>query len=156
MLGRLTALAASLLLGVLWAGWHLPLLWTEGSAVDGTPVWLLFVDLPAKAVLFTWVFLRTRGSVLLAALLHGSTNLFVVSPSVDESGDLTLALTALAAKWLLVFGLVAYGGRQLGPPGSRQGIGEPISGLPWHAEEHSHDVERLPARGAADHRRRER
>jgi len=156
MLRRFTALAASVVLGVLWAGWHLPLLWTDGSALDGTPVWLLFLDLPAKAVLFTWIFLRTRGSVLLAALLHGSNNLFQVSPGPDESGDLMLALIALAAEWLLVFGLLAYGGRQLGPPGARRGTREPTSGLPWFAEERGRDAECLPARRAGDHRRRER
>jgi uncharacterized protein len=37
------------------------------------PVWLLLVDIPAKAVLFTWVFLHTRGNVLLAVQLHGAT-----------------------------------------------------------------------------------
>ena len=27
-----TSLTASLVLGVLWAGWHLPLVWTEGNS----------------------------------------------------------------------------------------------------------------------------
>jgi uncharacterized protein len=75
LLSRHNALAASLILGVLWALWHLPLvgLWTEGSAMYLQPVWLLLVDIPAKAVLFTWVFLHTRGNVLLAVQLHGAT-----------------------------------------------------------------------------------
>jgi len=108
-----TALVASLILGVLWAGWHLPLIWTEGSALSDSPVWLLFINLPATAVLFTWVFLRTRGSALLAALLHGATNLFVLSPAPGVSGDLTLALLATAAKWVLVAVLLAVAGRRL-------------------------------------------
>jgi uncharacterized protein len=108
-----TALVASLILGVLWAGWHLPLIWTEGSALSDSPVWLLFINLPATAVLFTWVFLRTRGSALLAALLHGTTNLFVVSPSPGVSGELTLALLATAAKWVLVAVLLAVAGPRL-------------------------------------------
>jgi membrane protease YdiL (CAAX protease family) len=33
LLSRHNALAASLILGVLWALWHLPLVWTEGSAM---------------------------------------------------------------------------------------------------------------------------
>ena len=98
---------------MLWAGWHLPLVWTEGSSLSGSPVWLLFLNLPATSVLFTWVFLRTRGSVLLAALLHGATNLFVVSPVPGVSGDLTLSLLATAAKWVLVIVLVAVAGAQL-------------------------------------------
>ena len=89
LLRRFTALAASLVLGVLWAGWHLPLLWTEGSSLDGTPVWLLFLDLTRRRRCCSpAIFLRTRGSVLLAALLHGSSNLFQCLPRpADESGD---------------------------------------------------------------------
>jgi uncharacterized protein len=49
LLSRHNALAASLILGVLWALWHLPLVWTEGSAMYLQPVWLLLVDIPAKA-----------------------------------------------------------------------------------------------------------
>jgi len=56
----------------------------------------------AKSVLFTWVFLHTRGSVLVAALLHATTNLFVVSPAVAEVESVTLLLLAALAKWVLV------------------------------------------------------
>ena len=79
----------------------------------GGPVWLMFVDLPAKAVLFTWIFLRTRGSALIAALFHGTTNLFAISPWPDMTGGLTVPLLAAAAKWVLVVVLVAVAGQQL-------------------------------------------
>ena len=51
------------------------------AALDGgvtrfqEPIWPILVDNTAKSVLFTWVFLNTRGSLLLAILLHASTNL---------------------------------------------------------------------------------
>ena len=102
LLERYSALVASVVLGLLWGLWHLPLVFTEGMGLFGHPIWLLLADIVAKSVLFTWVFLRTRGSVLIAALLHGSTNLFVVSPPIALSGDLLLPLLAMAAKWLLV------------------------------------------------------
>ena len=78
----------------------------EGSALFGQPIWLLLADIVAKSILFTWVFLRTRGSVLIAALLHGTTNLFLVSPTVVAAGDLLWLGLALAAKWLLVLVIV--------------------------------------------------
>jgi uncharacterized protein len=74
------------------------------------PIWLLLLDITAKSVLFTWVFLHTRGSVLLAMLLHASTNLFVVSPVVAEVGGLALPLLAAAAKWALVIVLIGVAG----------------------------------------------
>jgi uncharacterized protein len=102
LLTRYNALAASLILGVIWALWHLPLLWTEGGPMYQLPVWLLLLDVTAKAVLFTWVFLHTRGSVLIAMLFHGATNLFLVSPDVTSTGDLGLPVLAMVAKWVLV------------------------------------------------------
>jgi membrane protease YdiL (CAAX protease family) len=113
LLSRYSALVASLGLGLLWAAWHLPLLWTEGAAMYQQPIWLPLVDITAKSVLFTWVFVHTRGSVLLAVLFHSSTNLFLVSPSQTVSGDLTLPVLAAAAKWILVLVLVGATGSAL-------------------------------------------
>src|SRR5215212_410367 len=113
LLTRYNALAASLILGVIWALWHLPLLWTEGNGMFHQPVWLLLMDVTAKSVLFTWVFLHTRGSVLIAMLFHGATNLFLVSPDVASTGDLTLPLLAAVAKWALVVVLILVAGPTL-------------------------------------------
>jgi uncharacterized protein len=107
------ALVASLILGMLWGLWHLPLVWTEGASMYQQPVWLFFVDILAKSVLFTWVFLHTRGSVLLAVLLHGATNLFNVSPNLISTDDLTLPLLAAAAKWVLVVVVIVVAGPHL-------------------------------------------
>ena len=54
-----------------------------------------------------------RGSVLLAMLLHGVTNLFVVSLTVAGTHDLTRPLLAAAAKWVLVVVLVVVAGPSL-------------------------------------------
>ena len=102
LLTRYNALVASVVLGVIWALWHLPLLWTDGNGMFHLPVWLLLLDVTAKSVLFTWVFLHTRGSVLIAMLFHGATNLFLVSPEVASTGDLGLPVLAMVAKWVLV------------------------------------------------------
>jgi membrane protease YdiL (CAAX protease family) len=110
LLVRHNALVASLSLGALWAAWHLPLIWTEGAPLFGQPVWLLLLDLAAKSVLFTWVFLHTRGSVLLAALFHATTNLFVVSPAAAGGASVGLLLLAAVAKLVLVVVVVAVAG----------------------------------------------
>ena len=70
---RHTALAASMVIGVVWAFWHVPKFLTAGSAQDYSP-WLYLVDTVAKAVLFTWVFNSTGGSLLVVTLLHASMN----------------------------------------------------------------------------------
>jgi len=110
LLTRYNALVAGLILGVLWAAWHLPLVWTEVAPLHQQPVWLLLLDTTAKSVLFTWVFLHTRGSVLLAALLHATTNLFAVSPVVSGAASVSFLLLAALAKWVLVGGVIAVAG----------------------------------------------
>lgn len=70
MLGR-SALAASLILGVLHGIWHLPNFITG----DISPVVILIII--SGAVLNTWLFNNTNGSVFMAMLMHASVNLWV-------------------------------------------------------------------------------
>jgi len=70
----LPALSASLLLGVLWGLWHLPLLIAQGlplafAGLVGFISYVLAYPLPL-AVLFTWVYNNTKGSLLLMVLFH--------------------------------------------------------------------------------------
>ena len=67
------ALVASVVIGVGSAFWHVPKFLTAGSAQDYS-AWLFIVDSVAKAVLLTWVFNSTRGSLLMVTLLHASMN----------------------------------------------------------------------------------
>jgi len=101
LLSRHAPWVASLVLGLLWATWHLPLLFTPGRALYGQPFWLLLLDLLAKAVIFTWLFLRTRGSVLVAVLFHATANVFGVTPGVAATGSLPLPVLATSLEWVL-------------------------------------------------------
>jgi membrane protease YdiL (CAAX protease family) len=75
-------LLGTLLLGVLWGLWHLPLfLFVPGYNGAGSgflgiliPFAAFVLICSAYAIVFTWVFNNTRGSVLLAILLHTSLN----------------------------------------------------------------------------------
>jgi membrane protease YdiL (CAAX protease family) len=62
---------ASLLLGAIWALWHLPLWWIADVPA---PFWLYVVGVLPLTYLFTWVSEHTGGSVLLALLFHASLN----------------------------------------------------------------------------------
>jgi uncharacterized protein len=65
---------ASLLLGVVWALWHLPLFFLPGSGSDGQsfPIYLLHVT--ALSVAMAWLYWRTDGSLLLVMVMHASVN----------------------------------------------------------------------------------
>jgi CAAX protease family protein len=79
---RHSALASSLIIGVLWGIWHIPLFVTQGTiqskwqlevglvpAILGYTVFVI-----AWSIQYTWVFNNTKGSVLLAAVQHGAVN----------------------------------------------------------------------------------
>ena len=68
LLRRHSALVASAVLGVMWALWHLPLFLT--GLIPWPDAALVF----ALSFVFTAIYLRTAGSVLIAFLLHASIN----------------------------------------------------------------------------------
>lgn len=74
-------LVGTLILGVLWGLWHLPLFLIpgyNGAGSDFVGITVPFIGfviaVTAIAFIFTWVFNNTRGSLLLAMLLHASIN----------------------------------------------------------------------------------
>ena len=53
--------------------WHIPKFLTAGSAQDYS-FWIFLIDNLAKAIIYTWVFNSTRGSLLTVTLLHAALN----------------------------------------------------------------------------------
>lgn len=77
-------LVGTLILGVLWALWHLPLFW---SGVWTPPtlanILMFIVMITALTVIMTWVFNNVNGSLLITMLMHASFNTFankIVAP----------------------------------------------------------------------------
>jgi membrane protease YdiL (CAAX protease family) len=122
LMKRHSPLVASLILGMVWGLWHLPTLFLVGTPQFGQPVVAFLIMTTAYSVLLTWVFLRTRGSVLIPTLFHGAINV---------SQGFFLAGTDPASRyWWLA---LAYGGVALlmvvvlGPRLSRKSVADPVS-----------------------------
>jgi membrane protease YdiL (CAAX protease family) len=92
-----TALTASLVVGTLHGLWHLPL-WLRGDADHQLSVYPAFlIQALALAVIYTWLYNSTKGSLLLVVLFHMATN-----------APLTLVLLPLGIEnWVLPFWLMA-------------------------------------------------
>jgi membrane protease YdiL (CAAX protease family) len=88
---RRSALATSLVLGLLVAGWHLPLFAT------GQASWAELGSIVGATIVFTWVFNGSGGSVLLTMLMHASNNAFAGS----LFGRMFSGADAVSQGWLL-------------------------------------------------------
>jgi CAAX protease family protein len=121
-------LIGSLILGTLWALWHLPLFlitkWDtpHGSFLD---VALFVVWCVSLTLVFTWVFNNTKGSVLLTILAHGSVNMagaaaYDLFPTPSVTGSITAFVIGFAvvavAILALTRGRLGYGERKLSTP----------------------------------------
>lgn len=71
---RHNALIVTLIVGVLWGLWHLPLIFLAGPMSEYPLLW--FISIVANAFVYTWIYNSTKGSILLVALFHGSGNIF--------------------------------------------------------------------------------
>ncbi|MDX6368236.1 MAG: protease family protein [Nocardioidaceae bacterium] len=97
----------SLVLGPIWASWHLPLFFMSGLAGYGDqygqsfPTYLLQVT--ALSVALAWLVGNTAGSLLLAVLMHSAINQTkdIVSSRVPGASDMWGLSTSTTA-WLTV------------------------------------------------------
>jgi uncharacterized protein len=96
---------ASIIIGVVWGVWHLPLFFIANTAQSNMPIPLFMLNILAGSVVFGWLFARTERSVLPALVLHTSLNAWAgilgIVPGVSTGGSYAvvtwvLALIALA------------------------------------------------------------
>ena len=107
--GRFGALPASILVGALWAVWHLPgFIWP--SLLYNVPIpftWFLLLVV-AWSILFTWLYNHTGGSLLLAFLYHLGID---ATLSILPLNGRDLALLNLGVTWGVVLMVVVWGRR---------------------------------------------
>jgi membrane protease YdiL (CAAX protease family) len=105
---------ASVLLGVIWGVWHLPLL-LAGLNYPGVNIWLAilvftFVTM-ALSFTYTWFYVASSGSVLVAAVFHASTNQFSdtfwVPPLLSVTNPFAPSL--ISSVLIMVLAIVVYG-----------------------------------------------
>jgi membrane protease YdiL (CAAX protease family) len=106
-------LAGSVILGLLWGSWHLPLFWSGVWTPPTLPNIVMFIVMTtALTVIITWVFNNAKGSLLITMLMHASFNTFAnkivaplfPAPVLDEYGLLPV-LVGFGVVSLLVVAL---------------------------------------------------
>ena len=108
---RWNALASSLILGVLWALWHLPLFFIRDTyhysqGAWSAWFWLFMVQVVSMAIILTWIFNNTRRSTLAAILFHFMANLAYALANLTVRTNLYSTLVwivvaiAIVASWV--------------------------------------------------------
>ena len=101
---KLNMLHSSMIIGLFWALWHLPLFFIPGTYQNNLGVlslnfWLFFLTLFPDSILYTWIYFKNRRSTLAAILIHFSTNfageIFKISSNAMIIRSLLITLTAI-------------------------------------------------------------
>ena len=94
---------ASVLLGVIWALWHLPLFLAPVGDTFGQSFPLYLLQVIAISVTMAWLYSNTGGSLLPVMLLHAAVNNTKdIVPSVDTGATNPWALSHSSIAWITV------------------------------------------------------
>ncbi len=102
---RYTAFTATLIVGTLWALWHVPLFFWADNPMSHYPFGVWFVSTVANAFVYTWLFNSTGGSVTAVAVYHVANNTYgpiIGSGSVLSNGIVNVVVAAVV---VTVFGV---------------------------------------------------
>lgn len=112
---------AAALLGILWAGWHLPVFWLDTGMRDldwfVIPGWV--IGLMAGAVVLGWLYEHTRSSLLIVAIFHTALNM--ASATLATEGLPAAITSATVIVWSI---LILRGEHSEGDPSGIGLVGE--------------------------------
>lgn len=109
---KLNALAASLIIGVVWGIWHLPQFWMKGNFHQEIPLSLFVMQSIALSVVMTWLYNSTQ-SLLIVHLFHAASNttlgILPILP-MDTGGELRPLWIAVGLLWAVAIVIVIVHG----------------------------------------------
>jgi uncharacterized protein len=126
-------LVGSLILGPIWAFWHLPIFWVPTWNFPSTILNIVMFVIAATAftITLTWIFNNTKGSLLIAILVHTAFDMVVSIlnglfpiPIMNDYGSNVPVLIGLG---VLALVLVALTRGHLGYQGYREEVPDPAT-----------------------------
>jgi membrane protease YdiL (CAAX protease family) len=126
LLEKFGPLKAGLVLGIIWAGWHLPVTVAGGYSGLSLLLYSVFftVGIVSVSVVMTWIYGKTAKSLVPMVIAHLSVNIGLALIGVGAAGSgSTLALTAIMYSLVCLTAIVVWAAGGLSPrPNSIQSI----------------------------------
>ncbi|MFW9828469.1 MAG: type II CAAX prenyl endopeptidase Rce1 family protein [Candidatus Thorarchaeota archaeon] len=110
---KFSALISSLIIGVIWGFWHLPVWFIAGDphGIGGIPDFFLFLlEVAFLSILYTWVYNNTNRSIFIAVIFHTIYNFMCFLIILSSTGDV-IYLTLFYIIVILV--IVFFKGKKL-------------------------------------------
>lgn len=93
-------LAAAVILGLIWAAWHIPTFFIPTLTQSHLSIPLFFVETVALSIILTWLWDKSGGNVLLMVLVHLVSNVIPgvlgISFAAQTAAQCLLAVTVIA------------------------------------------------------------
>jgi membrane protease YdiL (CAAX protease family) len=99
-------LSASIIIGIIWGFWHLPLIFAYGHNLV-----IAIVSIVCHSILMGWILNSTKGSMLMMLLFHASINVGVNMLSPGHESVIMLIITVGSYR----FGSFSYHQSKLKP-----------------------------------------
>ena len=108
LLMTMRPLSASIVLGIFWAAWHVPLFFIESTfhhelGVGSFRFWIFLLSNIPLTIIITWIYNHTERSILMAAIVHFSGNIVgAILPKSDRLALLELFGLILTAVFISI------------------------------------------------------
>jgi len=101
---KYSALKSALILGLFWAGWHLPAFFYLPTYMKlGFAILPMFMlGIIAGSIVYTWLFNSTNGNILIAILFHGVFNFITASKAAEGLPDVIVSTLVMVWAVMLV------------------------------------------------------
>jgi membrane protease YdiL (CAAX protease family) len=110
LLEKYSALTASLVLGAIWAIWHLPYAMTVGTSMSEHHFLYFVPGIIASSILSTWIYNNTNGSILMVILFHATGNLSYMVLPVFFHGVGSVGILTTVIQWVIVIAVLLVEG----------------------------------------------
>jgi membrane protease YdiL (CAAX protease family) len=113
-------IAASLILAVFWATWHVPTFFVIQTYKDLGPAFIpgFFLGMAAGAIVLTWLYNASGSSILIVSLWHAFLNLG--SGTQAAKGSLSAFVSTMIVLWAVLIVVREVRGRRVGRSSARR------------------------------------